>query len=184
MAKASKQDTRPAGIRITKLADRSTGTRETRFDPTTGQKYLHNPATGGAEPWPLAGVRVEGINGEQRPAVIGVGTTVVDNGRAEGWIEADGEQVVHRPGGPPDDQWRVTHTFRHYDTLTFKTVDGDLRYRVTHQPDKYAVTGRKRSKDDESVVLETIDPAKTVTDQVYAAGDTRVDWFYLATLEG
>lgn len=164
---AQANEPRPVGLRITKLADRSAGTRETRFDPTTGQKYLHNPATGGAEPWPLAGIRVEGVNGDPCPAVIGVGTTVVDTGRAEGWIDVEGEQVVHRPGGPAEDRWRVTHTFRHYDTLIFKTADGDLRYRVTHQPDKYAVD------DDET----------PVTDEVYADGGTRVDWFYRAELE-
>jgi hypothetical protein len=183
MAKARKHDTRPVGLRITKLADRSSGARETRFDPSTGQKYLHNPATGGAEPWPLAGVRLASVNGDGAPPVIALSTSAVDTGRAEGWIAVDGEQVVHRPGGPPDDLWRVTHTFRHYDTLTFKTVDGDLRYRVTHQPDKYAVTGAEAINDDKSLTAEVIDPDAEVTPDIYAAGQTRVDWYYIAELE-
>lgn len=181
MAKA-KQETRPVGLRITKLADRSSGSRETRYDPTTGQKYLHNPATGGAEPWPLAGVRIEGEDGP--PPLVSLPTSLVDNGRAEGWIDVEGERVVHRPGGPPNDLWRVTHTFRQYDALVFKTVDGDVRYRVIHNPDKYAVTGTETVNEDKGFYREVIDPDAEVTDEVYAAGKTRVDWVYVVELEG
>jgi hypothetical protein len=184
MAKQAKT-ARPVGLRIRKLADRSSGSRETRYDPTTGQKYLHNPATGGAEPWPLAGIQLDGADGsEGPPQTIGISTTVVDNGRAEGWITVEGENVVHRPGGPPGNLWAVTHTFRQVDTLIFHTVDGDVRYRVTHQPDKYAVVDRVTANDDKRLVREEIDPDAEVTDEIYAAGDTRVDWFYVAELEG
>ena len=53
----------------------------------------------------------------------------------------------------------MTHTFRHYEAMT---VCG-TRYKVTHQPDKYADPG-----DDDT----------PVTDEVYGSGQTRVDHFY------
>jgi hypothetical protein len=47
--------------------------------------------------------------------------------------------------------------------VVFHFLDGDVRYEVTHQPDKYADPG-----DDET----------PVTEKVYKAGKTRVDHFY------
>lgn len=99
------------------------------------------------------------------PKLTRVSTGVIDALRAAGDIEVVGENVVHRPGGPTDDLWRVTHTFKHYDEIVFKTHDGrpDVRYGVVHQPDKY---------------VDSDSDSDEVTDEHYANGQTRVDWFY------
>lgn len=123
----------PPGLRIRKLADTTAGERVTRWNPDTGEKYLMNPATGEPEPWPLAGVQVEG----DPPDACRVSTGFVDAAVADGWMERVGERVVHRPGGPRAKPWQETHTFVHCDELVMHLVDGDLRYRVTGQPDKY-----------------------------------------------
>lgn len=162
-------------LQVRKLADHSTERRVKRFDPVTGAPILVNPATSDPndpakagewrhEPWPLAGVEVVG----EPPKECRVPTTWVLMGRREGWIELEGEQVVHRPGGPPDEPWRVTHTFVQGDVLVLKCVDGDVRYRITRQPDKYVEGGKDTDE---------------VTEEVYAAGETQVDWFYNLKLE-
>lgn len=121
---------RPLTIR--KLADRSEGERVPRWDPDTGEKSLINPATELPEPWPLAGVRIEDPPEETR-----VSTSFISSGKSQGWIELEGEDVAHRPGGPQEEPWRLTHTFIQADTVIFKTVDGDLRYEVVRNPDKW-----------------------------------------------
>lgn len=153
-------------LTIRKLADTSTGRRVVRYDPETGAKKLVNPDTPGDEhePWPLLGLRIEG----DAPTRTRVSTRLVTRGIAESWLEGVNGQPVVRPAGPRQDVWNSTqtqtpHVFTHYDEIIFRTVDGDVRYRVTHQPDKYLADGA----DD--------DP---VTPEDYAAGRTRVDWFY------
>lgn len=158
-------------LTVRKLADTSTGTRVTRFDPVTGEKKLVNPATPGDdhEPWPLAGIRIEG----DAPRTTRVPTSWVSNGIAERWIEGVNGRPVVRPAGPTPDVWNSSqtgapHLFMHYDALVLKTVDGDVRYRVVHQPDKYT---------------DGDDPAEPATAEAYAQGRTRVDWFYDLELE-
>jgi hypothetical protein len=97
-----------------------------------------------------------------------VATRVVTDGIAQGYIVGEDEQVVHRPGGPPHDPWRITHTFRHFSHL----VIAGVRYVVIHQPDKYADPG-----DDDTPVGEP-------DGDIYSTGATRVDWFYGIELEG
>ncbi len=148
----------PTVVRL--LADYTdTSPRAVRYHPVTGQAYLADPATGDPNPWPLAGMEFVG----EPPAHTRVPHRWVYKGIAEGWITAAGERPVHRPGGPPDDPWRLTHTFRHFDTLTFNTVGGPVHYRVARNPDKY-VTG---APDD-----------APVTPDIYAAGQTDVTWVY------
>lgn len=127
-----------------------------RADKSGGQASLWADEPG-APPgtWPSAGVVIVG----DPPAETTLSTRLVAAGIAEGWVTAPGERVVHRPGGPPANRWAVTHTFVQYDELTVAGV----RYRVAHQPDKYAADG-----DDDT----------PVTDEVYEAGGTRVDSFY------
>lgn len=133
-----------------------------KFADKTGSRTATVDGSGNVidiEPWPLAGIRIE----NDPVGITALTTTVVAQGRAEGWVTVEGENVVHRPGGPVDDLWRVVHTFMHYDAIVFHTVDGDVRFRVTRQPDKYAL-----DRDDQA----------PVTDEAYAAGETRVDWWY------
>lgn len=164
---------------VRKLADTSEGTRVERFDQITGERVLVNPETNAVEPWPLAGVRIET---EEPPARTQVPTSWVAKGVAEGWVLLEGEKVVHRPGGTPDNKWAPTHTFTHADAIILDTVDGQVRYKVTHQPDKYAddseATGEKRLPGENSLSNDT-----PVTDDLYEAGQTRVDWFYELELD-
>lgn len=167
----------PTGLlRVRLLPDKTTENRVQRWNPETGETYLTDPGTWRREdpstwvdkPWPLLGMAVIG----DPPAACNVSTAFVERGIAGGWIELEGEHIVHRPGGPADRQWKVTHTFTHADALVLKTVDGDVRYRVVHQPDKYA---HHDSADDDTPVLP----------EDYAAGATRVDHFYgLELVEG
>lgn len=132
----------------------------------------------GPLPRPLAGVRLE-----DAPDVVRVSTKVVAAGVAEGWVTLVGERVVHRPSGPAADPWGApAHTFRHADAVVFHTLDGDVTYRVTHQPDKYADYGQATFPD--AVGEFTGDDDTPVTSEVYAAGATRVDWFYDMEKEG
>lgn len=148
-------------LELRKLADTSVGTREIRYDPSTGERKLVNPDTEGDdhEPWPLAGVVPVG----DLPDECQVSTSYIANAVAEGWATLEDEDVVHRPGGPPNNLWAVTHTFVQASAVVFHFVDGDVRYKVTHQPDKYVAEGTDKTK---------------VTDELYAAGNTRVDAFY------
>lgn len=125
----------PQPLAIRKLADRTSAERAVRFDPETGEKFLYDPTTPGfdPEPWPLLGVRVEG--GAPKHTVVS--TTWVARARAEGWATLEGEEVVHRPGGPRENPWAVTHTFVHGKALVLHTVDGDVRYRIVTNPDKW-----------------------------------------------
>jgi hypothetical protein len=150
---------------IHKLADRTGQQRQLVFDPT-GARKLVNPATAGVdhEPWPLAGVTIVGAP----PVECSVPHNFVTAGIAEGWIVAQGEQVVTRPAGPVDDRWRTTHTFRQFDSITIYTLDGPVHYRVVHNPDKYVADG---------------DDQTPMTDVHYGAGNSRVDWFYGLKLE-
>lgn len=128
--------------------------------------------------WPLAGVSFE----DGVPTSMSLSTQVVETGIREGWIVGEGETLVTRPGGPPDDLYRTDnlHIFRHFDALTFKTTEGDYRYSVVHQPDKYADHAEASSE----IESFTSDDRTPVTDAIYAAGATRVDHFYRLELEG
>lgn len=141
------------GLRIRKLADRSTGERKPllRIDPTrvqideaTGklfvdaedvERILFNPDTPELEhePWPLLGIAFEG----DAPKRARVPTSTVARGQAEGWLTLEDATMVHRPGGPAGDPWRVTHSFQHGSAVVFHTVDGDVRYRIVENPDKW-----------------------------------------------
>lgn len=129
-------------LTVRKLADRSDGERVTRFHPVTGERVLVRPETVeaagfdyeqlSAEPWPLAGVEPIAL-----PSRCVVGCRFVDSAVAEGWAHLDDEAFVHRPGGPPEEPFRVTHTFRHASAITFLFVDAAVRYRVIRNPDKW-----------------------------------------------
>jgi len=170
-------------LTVRKLADKSSGEREVRFiarnvtvdekgnaliDAADLERILFNPATPEIEhePWPFAGLEIVG----EAPKRCRVATSWVAAGKAEGWLVVEGERLVGKPGGPPDDPWRKDkiHNFFHADAIVLKTVDGDVRYRVTRQPDKYDGG-----------------PESGIGSPTDAVGDpeTSVDWFYDLELE-
>lgn len=151
----------PVGLVRRKLADTSDGERVKRFDPETGEAYLADPATWDRDnpgtwepkPWPSAGFEIVG----GPPRKLRVPTSSLAAWKAEGFAIVEGETVEHAPGGPAENEWKVTHTFVHVKAFTLKTVNGDYRYTVTQQPGKYADKGEPSGQ--------------------------RVDWFYDADLD-
>jgi len=131
------------GFRVRKLADKSSGVRERRYDPVTGDSYLVDPANWDLDdkstwvhtPWPSPGVVIEG----EIPKKTALNTGFVNKAVSEGWAELENRRVVHRPGGPEDDPWRVTHTFVQADSIVFHFLDGDVKYNVVDNPDKWPV---------------------------------------------
>jgi hypothetical protein len=140
-------------IGLRKRADKSTGSREAMLvlppgsfeqqddgtivitNPAAAEQRLVNPDTPGYEhePWPLEGVELE-----EAPERAKLPYSWVQRGVGEGWLELVNQRVVHRPGGPASDPWRVTHTFVQADEVIFHCIDGDWRYTVVENPDKYA----------------------------------------------
>lgn len=137
-------------LRIRKLADTSGGRRVPRYNPLTGEKVLvdpdspqtrtvNDPETGDSltvfeeQRWPLLGIRIEG----EAPERCDVSMRYVEAAESEGWMRLEGKRVVHRSGGPKKNPWRVTHTFVHADAIVIDTVDGEVRYRVVENPDKW-----------------------------------------------
>ena len=125
------------GLRVRKLADTSQGAREARYlvseDGQSVERVLVNPETGKPEPWPFAGLVIEG----KPPKECLLPTSFVLRGQAEGWLTLDNPRMIFRPGGPKEEPWRVTHTFTHADTVILHCVGGDVRYRVIDSPDKW-----------------------------------------------
>lgn len=127
------------GLTLRKHADRSTGERIPKWDPDTGEKRLFNPHTDRYEPWPLAGVTLDHVWPN-----IKVPTKVLGRWVGEGFVTVTNSRWVVRPGGPPEDPYRVDpahgipHTFMHVDSFTFHLMGGTtVTYKVVHQPDKY-----------------------------------------------
>lgn len=162
----------PRALTFRRHADKSDGDRVKRFDPESGEAYLADPATWSREdpetwvacPWPFAGIEIVdddggSLEGKYLAAAI-IPTTTIERGLAEGWVSLEGSQMVHRPGGPEAAPWRVTHSFRHAEAIVFHTTEGDVRYVVTQQPDKWP-------------------ESKNELDEGFG-GDVR--WFYLGRL--
>lgn len=169
-------------LAIRKLANREGQERVVRFDPVTGEKKLVNPATSGEdhEPWPMAGVRFEG----EAPDTISVPMSYIDIAVAEGWVTRINERGVVRPAGPSQEVWAsshtgIPHTFIQADEVVFHMIDGDYRYKVVRQPDKYAV-GKVTAVSEPDKALFRVEPAvnKKVTPAIYASGETMVCWDY------
>lgn len=161
------------GLQVRKHADMSDGERVVRWHPVTGERMVVKPDTINAEgydytqmqpePWPLAGVS---FLHEETPKYLRVPDRYLHAAVNEGWATLANESIAHRPGGPPHDPWRVTHTFRHAEGVTFHTNDGDIKYRVINNPDKSA---------DKSA---TTDGSYLKSDGSVEAKGTRVDHFY------
>lgn len=149
--------TTPVSVRFRKLAVDDGLERVRRYDPITGEPYWASPTTGEPLPKQVAGVV---FDMDAEPLTIALSSKYVGD---EPWIELVGQTVVHRPAGPAENPWKGTHTFVHADEIILHLADGDRRYQVTHQPDKY----------DDETGLPSDD-----------AGDptTHVDHFYVAEL--
>lgn len=153
-------------LTVRKLADKSSGRREVRFDPITGERKLVNPDTPGSdhEPWPLGGVEFLG----DPPSEVSIPVKYVDQAVREGWMQRVGERLVTRPAGRTQDEWigvqGVPHTFIQCDRIVLRMVEGDYTYRVTLNPDKYVA-------DEDDYIY---DPEAEVTPELYEAGMTRV----------
>lgn len=169
-------------LRVTMVADTSDGTeRVKRFDPETGHSYLADPKTWVREdpstwqdhPWPLLGIRLA-----NKPAQTKVPITWVNRAMADGYVELNDTSLAHRPGGPPSNPWQSTHTFTHAKTLTIHTLDGDVVYKVVHQPDKYACSDKAASLLPDGAEVPEYDSETEVTPEIYNAGQTRVDHWY------
>jgi hypothetical protein len=159
-------------LQIRKLADDSVE-RVRIYNPFSGQTVLVDPEASAEAieqlreafagiihaPYPLAGVRIEG----QVPKRTALSTGFVAKGIREGWIEGEDLEHITRSAGPGSDPWGpAPHSFLHYSHLTLKTVDGDFRYEVLEQPDKWPET---KGEDDSG-----------------QGGEVR--WFYLLRLKG
>ena len=136
-------------LQVRKLADTSVGERVTRYDPETGAAYLADPETWDrddpetwvASPWPFAGLQVI-----DAPKTCQVPTSWVALGLAEGWLSLENARRVHRSGGPAANPWAVTHSFVHGDALVLHAVDGDVRYRISENPDKWPAEKNERDE--------------------------------------
>lgn len=142
------------------------------------------PAPAGGEPWPVRGVEIEGdLTGE-----VLLPTSFVERHRDAAWLVAYDIGIVERPSLPdpdvddsgslvvaeahrmPSPGQPAPHVFRHVDKFVIDTLNlGEVILRVVNQPDKY---------------VDSDDPTEKVTLEAYAEGRTRVDHFYVCTLEG
>lgn len=82
------------------------------------------------------------------------------------WIEVVNPTAVVRAAGSAEKPYAKTHTFPHAEALVLHMADGDYRYRVVRQPDKYFDNGGAAVAD------------------VGGDPNTRVDWYYVVELEG
>lgn len=141
------------------------------------------PAPGVA--WPMRGVEIVG----DPPTEFEFPARWAKEQAARGWVTLEGLTRVERPSKPNPIDRRGSagvapahrlakgtlddpkpHEFLHADYLVLDTLShGVLRYKVVAQPDKY---------------VNSDNPAEKVTLKHYAAGNTRVDNFYRAVLEG
>jgi len=137
-----------------KLAEDDGTPRVYRYDSMTGERLLVDPTNNQPKPWPLKGVTIEG----QIPRLDRISMDFVARAVAEGWMTWVNHRVDHKPGGPPDDEWLVTHTFHQADRIVMHLllpddskfaqggpVKRDLVYNVVTQPGKYKSDAKERS---------------------------------------
>lgn len=136
------------------------------------------PAAG--QPWPTAGVEIVG----DPPTEFDFPAGWVRKEIGRGWVKLENLTVVERPSQPNPGEVKGSaavapehylaevspHRFLHGDYLVLTTSShGVLRYKVLAQPDKY---------------VDSDNPKQKVSLKHYADGNTRVDHFYRAVLEG
>lgn len=144
--------------------------------------------------YPTLGLDIVDVRGRSvdPPQATRVSCGWIDARVKDGSVELEGERHIARPGGEPGNEWRrdKIHNFRHADVVVLKTHDGrpDVRYRVTHQPDKYVDTTDYTVPGAYGVGEERVGTRKeaddvAMTPEYYNAGHTRVDHFYDLELE-
>ena len=100
------------------------------FEVMTLRRVAGEPDAEGIRPF--LGIRIS-----SPPKRTSMSTSYVNTAVREGWLTLVKESLAHRPGGTTNNPWATTHTFIHAQKLVFSTLDGDITYRVTAQPDKY-----------------------------------------------
>ena len=111
------------------------------------------------------------------PAFTSISQRKVIELETEGRAHLVNPRRVDRPSGPFGmEHIQPPHSFLHADELVFHTPEGDVTYRVTKQPDKYAADLVQHPK--HGPVYEVSNPEKKVTPELYAAGLTDVHWFF------
>jgi hypothetical protein len=122
-------------------SERREGLRVHKLAGAPGSGVVHNDhATGLPSLLPLAGVVFtdrSGITVDTPQRLIRVPNDYVER---EPWVEMVGVRAQARPAGPPTNPWQKSHAFLHADEIVLHMRDGDYRYRVVGQPDKYDLT--------------------------------------------
>jgi hypothetical protein len=156
-------------LELRRLADKSEGRREPRYDTVTGDRKLVNPDTPGEdhEPWPTLGITI--INPDGPPEYTSIDTEYANQLVADGLLARQGERIAVRPAGPFNAPWsKQPHVFVHADSLVFKDHErGDVTYRVVRQPDKYVAAGYDNVVEDYSD-LTADDLSNTVVQHFYS----------------
>lgn len=156
-------------LELRRLADKSEGRREVRYDSITGERKLVNPNTPGEdhEPWPTAGITI--INPDGPPQFTTISTDYVNQLVSDKLLERKGAKVAVRPAGPFEDPWSVQpHTFLHAEFLVFKDAErGPVTYKVTRQPDKYLFEGSDYVVDSYERLVP-LDLPQTVVEHFYS----------------
>jgi hypothetical protein len=169
------------GLRVRRLADKSKGTRIKLTDPHSGETHLMNPANSKVESWPDMGWIIE----SDAHKFTNIPVKTVREWVKKGFAVLKGERLIHAPGGSVEDPWKATHTFVNADAIVLKCVDGEVTYKVIHQPGKYDLNidltgtpkGNVRSgRFDVSEKHQTLDA-------IQKGAKSRVDWFFGCELE-
>jgi hypothetical protein len=95
--------------------------------------------------WPVRGMEFgDRDNRSDPPKRSIVPTSSIQMWRDRGILTTEGSRIVVRPGGPPENPWKVDaekgipHMFEHLDRVVFHTMThGDVVYEVVANPDKW-----------------------------------------------
>lgn len=120
------------GLRVRKLADTFGGDRTVLYT---------DPRDGVPAKYPLAGVVFLDINFNRTDVAPKAIRVPADYAQREPWVELVNPTAVVRNGGSAANPTATLHTFIHADELVLHMLDGDRRYRVVGQPDKYGADG-------------------------------------------
>lgn len=124
------------------MADRYEGLRVRKLAGEPGSGVHHTDhITGEPSLRPLKGVVFTDTRGRTTDRVPPKISVPHDYVAREPWIEFVNPRGVVKPAGPATNPFAKTHQFIHADEIVLHMLDGDHRYKVTHQPDKYDAAG-------------------------------------------